>query len=132
MFVHVTIHPLPNPPIGQVQLFDAPGENIIFETLAQKSGYIQFEPAGRVLTSLIELFAAFLLLLPFSRRFGAVIAFLVMTTAVGLHLSPWLGREVPLTLGGSETDGGMLFSLAIAMLVASLLLLIVHPGKRVE
>ncbi|MEO1642855.1 MAG: hypothetical protein AAFR74_05920 [Pseudomonadota bacterium] len=42
-----------------------------------------------------------------------------------------LGREVPLSLnqGETATDGGQLFALAIAMLTASLLVLMIHPGK---
>ncbi|MEE9381299.1 MAG: hypothetical protein V3V03_07835 [Hyphomonadaceae bacterium] len=130
VFVQATVHPLPDPPAGQVKLFDLPGENIVFQTLADKSGYAMFEPTGRVVTAIIELFAALMLLLPFTRRFGAVLSFLTLSGAVALHLSPWLGREVPLEVGGAETDGGMLFSLAIAMLVASMLILVVHPGKR--
>ena len=49
-----------------------------------------------------------------------------------MHLSPWLGREVPLSLNPQETatDGGMLFMLAIVMLVCSLLLMVVHPGTK--
>ncbi len=129
VFIQATVHPLPNPPVGQVKLFDAPHENIVFETLAQKSGYALFEPAGRVVTAIFELIAALLLLLPFTRRLGAILSFFILAGAVGLHLSPWLGREVPLQIGGAETDGGMLFSLAVAMLVASMLIMAVHPTK---
>ena len=90
-----------------------------------------FEPAGRFVIALVELIAAFFLLLPFSRRFGAVLAALVCGAAIAFHLSPWLGREVPLSLDPSstQTDGGQLFMLAIVMLVASLLLMVVHPGR---
>tara|TARA_R110002111_G_scaffold1748_3_gene12018 strand:+ start:245 stop:700 length:456 start_codon:yes stop_codon:yes gene_type:complete len=132
MFVHATIHPLPNPPAGSVKFFDPPGSNIVFQTVAERSGQTLFEPAGRVLTGVLELIAALFLLLPFTRRLGAVIASVVLGGAVAFHLSPLLGREVPLSLdpGAAQTDGGMLFMLAIVMLVASLLVLVVHPRAQ--
>ena len=131
-FVQSNLYPFGDPPEGQIKLWDAPGENIVFQTLADRSGYALFEPAGRFVTGAVELFAAFLLLLPWTRRFGAVLAAIVMAAATALHMSSWLGREVPLSLNPGETgtDGGILFMLAIAMLVASFLLVIVHPGKR--
>ena len=133
MFVQATIHPLPNPPIGQVKLFDLPGENIVFSTIATKTGIALFEPTGRVLVGIFELLAAVLLLIPITRRLGAVLSFLILAGAVTAHLLPGiLGREVPLSLasGESATDGGALFALAIAMLAASMLLVVVHPGRR--
>ncbi len=131
LFLQATVHPLPEPPTGQVKLLDAPGTNIIFQTLAERSGLALFEPAGRVVTAYLELFAALLLFFPFSRRLGAFLAFCILGGAVGLHLSPWLGREVPISLAeNAPGDGGELFMLAIAMLTASLLIMFVHPGRR--
>lgn len=132
MFVQATIHPLPNPPEGSVKLFDPPGQNIVFATLAANTGIALFEPTGRVAIALAELLAAFLLLIPKTRRSGAGLAFLILAGAVALHLMPeMLGREVPLSLApGAETDGGQLFALAIAMLAASMLLYVVHPRRR--
>ncbi len=132
MFVQATIHPLPNPPAGSVKLFDPAGQNIVFATLAQNTGIALFEPTGRVVVAIGELLAAFLLLLPFTRRSGAILSFLILAGAVALHLMPdMLGREVPLSLAsGAETDGGQLFALAIAMLAASMLLIVVHPGRE--
>ncbi len=131
MFIQSTIAPLPNPPEGSVKLFDAPGQNIVFQTIAERSGVSLFEPAGRFVIAIIELFAAFFLLLPFSRRFGAALAALVCGAAIAFHLSPWLGREIPVSLdpASTATDGGQLFMLSILMLVASLLVLVVHPGR---
>lgn len=133
MFAQATFHPLPNPPPGQVKFFDPAGENIVFQTLAERSRYDIFEPTGRVLTGILEVLAALLLLLPFSRRIGAFLSSLILFGAIGFHVSPWLGREVPLSLevGETATDGGALLSLAIAMLVASLLIIVIHPkGPR--
>jgi len=131
MFVQATIHPLPNPPAGSVKFFDLPGENVVFSILAEKSGYVMFEPTGRFVVGALELLTAFLLLLPFTRRFGGVLSCLILLGAVSLHMSSWLGVEIPLSLeaGETATDGGALFSLAIAMLVASLLVIIVHPRR---
>lgn len=134
MFVQATIHPLPNPPAGSVKLFDAPGENIVFSTLAANTGIALMEPTGRVVVALLEVLAAFLLFLPWTRRAGAFLAFLILAGAVGAHLVPeLLGREVPLSLNVAETqtDGGQLFALAIAMLTASMLLMVIHP-RRLE
>ncbi len=132
MFVQATIHPLPNPPEGSVKLFDAAGQNIVFATIAAKTQIPLFEPTGRVVVALAELFAAILLLLPFTRRSGAVLSFLILSGAVIMHLIPSvLGREIPLSLEpGAATDGGQLFALAIAMLAASMLLIVVHPSKK--
>jgi len=133
MFVQATVHPLPNPPSGQVKLFDAPGENIVFATIAANTGYAIVEPTGRVAVAIMELLAAFFLLVPMWRRFGAILSFLILAGAVAAHLMPGvLGREVPLKLGEAATDGGGLFALAIAMLAASMLLVVVHPGKSKE
>ena len=62
MFVQATIHPLPNPPEGMVKFFDPPGENIVFQTIAAKSGISLYEPAGRVVVGLLELVAALFLI----------------------------------------------------------------------
>ncbi|MEE2920332.1 hypothetical protein [Hyphomonas sp.] len=132
MFLHATLHPLPNPPEGMVKFFDPPGENIVFQTIATNSGISLYEPAGRVVVGAIELVAALFLFLPMTRRFGAFLSAGILGGAVAMHLSPWLGREVPLSLNPQETatDGGMLFMLAIVMLVCSLLLMVVHPGTK--
>lgn len=132
MFVQATIHPLPNPPEGSVKLFDPPGQNIVFATIAANTQIPLFEPTGRILVAVGELLAAFLLLLPMTRRLGAGLSFLILSGAVAFHLMPEiLGREVPLSLSDSSaTDGGQLFALAIAMLAASMLLMVIHPGRN--
>lgn len=132
MFVQATIHPLPNPPEGSVKLFDAPGQNIVFSTLAANTGFTILEPTGRVVVAIAELLAAFLLLLPMTRRTGAGLSIVILGGAVAAHLMPdVLGREVPLSLAANaDTDGGKLFALAIAMLAASVLLFVLHPRNR--
>ena len=63
-FLHVTLHPWPNPVAGYIKFYDAPGENLLFSALAERSGISLFEPAGRFVSGIIELIAALLLLLP--------------------------------------------------------------------
>lgn len=133
MFVQATVHPLPNPPAGSVKLFDQAGENIVFATIAKNTGYAIIEPTGRFVVAIAELLAALLLLLPWSRRLGGVLSFFILSGALTAHLLPSvLGREIPLSLvaGETATDGGQLFALAIAMLAATMLLIVVHPGKQ--
>jgi uncharacterized membrane protein YphA (DoxX/SURF4 family) len=132
MFLQATIHPLPNPPEGSVKLFDPPGQNIVFATIAANTQIPLFEPTGRVVVAIAELLAALLLLLPMTRRTGAGLSFLILAGAVAFHMMPdILGREVPTSLAaGAGTDGGQLFALAIAMLAASMLLFVIHPRKR--
>ncbi len=128
LFLHVTFHPWPDPVPGYVKFYDLPGENIMFSTLAERSGVTLFEPAGRFVSGILEVLAAFLLLIPFSRRAGAGLSVLLLGTGVGLHLSPLLGRELALPEGG--TDGGTHFLVYVIFLALSLLLLFVHPGNR--
>lgn len=127
-FLHITLHPWPNPVPGYVKFYDAPGEHLAFSQLAQATGLTLFEPAGRFVSGIIELLTAILLLLPFSRRFAAGIAVLILGAGVVLHLSPWLGRELVLPEGG--TDGGTHFLIYVILLAFSLLLLFVHPASR--
>jgi len=129
MFLQATVHPLPNPPEGMVKLFDRPGENIVFVTLAAQTGLSWLEPGGRVIVAGLELVAAMLVIVPASRRLGAFFSAVIMLGAVGTHLMPGvLGREVPRSLdpASAVTDGGALFALAIAMLTASLLLYLIQ------
>jgi uncharacterized membrane protein YphA (DoxX/SURF4 family) len=131
--VNATIHPLPDPPEGFVKLFDLPGENVAFQTMADKTGIALLEPTGRVAVALLELLICFLILIPGTRKFGAVLSFLLMAGAVAAHLSPdVLGREVPASMAPDETgtDYGRLFALAVSMLAVSVLLFFVHPRRQ--
>lgn len=85
-------------------------ENIVFETLAQKSGISLFEPGIRLFTGVAEIVVALFLIDPRGRMTGALAGFGLLTGALGLHLSPWLGINVP----GIGTG---LFYTAVAMYV---------------
>lgn len=90
-----------------VQKFGA--ENIIFETIADKSGISLFEPVIRMLTGVAEIVTAILILVPRTRLLGALAGLGVLAGAIGFHLSPWLGISVP-------GMGHSLFIMALVML----------------
>lgn len=78
-----------------VQKFGA--ENAVFQIIADRSGYDIFEPLIRRLTGVAELGVAALLLIPNARMkaLGALGGLGLLIGAIGFHLSPWLGINVP-------------------------------------
>ncbi|WP_017931328.1 DoxX family protein [Robiginitomaculum antarcticum] len=90
-------------------------ENIIFATIANNSGIGLFEPIIRMLTGAAELATAALLLLPVTRRLGAVAGLIILLGAIGFHLSPWLGIS-------PEGIGPGLFYMALAMFAGLIVL----------
>jgi uncharacterized membrane protein YphA (DoxX/SURF4 family) len=79
------------------------------------------EPWGRILSGIVELVAAILLLVPATTTVGAVLAVAVMAGAIGSHLTV-LGIEI---MG----DGGLLFELALAVFVASAVILVLRRSE---
>lgn len=90
-------------------------ENIIFATIANNSGIGLFEPVIRMLTGAAELATAALLLVPVTRRLGAVSGLFILVGAIGFHLSPWLGIA-------PEGIGHGLFYMAVAMMAGTVVL----------
>ncbi len=129
VLLHWTVHPWPEPAAGQVIFYDLPGEHILFSSLAAETGVHLFEPTGRVILGVLELLAAFCLLLPPLRKSGARLSSILLLLLIGLHLSPWVGIEL-IDPASGESDAGATFYLTVAALTASLLLLYVHPEKR--
>src|SRR5437868_794840 len=86
----------------------APESKYIFTTLG-------VEPWGRIASGIAELIAGVLLLTPRKVVFGAGLALMVMIGAIGAHLTK-LGIIV-------QDDGGLLFLLAVIVLVGSGLIL---------
>jgi len=86
-------------------------ENLIFATIAERSGLGLFEPSVRMLVGIAELVAAILLILPATRFFGALLGLSILFGAIGFHLSPWLGISVAMEPGGEPSS--MLFSMAM-------------------
>jgi hypothetical protein len=113
----------------------------VFGLIAARSGISLFEPGLRYVTGVLELAAAILLIIPRSRSWGARLAAVVVLGAIGFHLSPWLGIQIPdpeivsraLALGHSAeaidanhlpTDQGAMFILALTILALSVLSLV--------
>ena len=104
-----------------VQKFGA--ENIVFETIAEKSGISLFEPVIRMLTGVAEVGTAILILIPRTRLLGALAGLGVLAGAIGFHLSPWLGINVP-----GIGHGLFITALGLTVLTATLFVLLKKQG----
>ena len=93
-----------------------PDENIVFAILAENSGISLFEPQIRLVTGIAEIFAGILLIIPKMRVKGALLGLAILIGALGFHLSPWLGINVP-------GIGNGLFMAALGALVLNLAVL---------
>jgi putative oxidoreductase len=103
---------------------------ILFQTLffkftgAEESVYIfttlGVEPWGRIATGLLELVAVVLILLPPTVPYGAALAAGLMCGALVSHTT--LGLVV-------RDDGGLLFALAVTVLVSSVLVLVIRRAE---
>ena len=115
-----------------------PTPNPVFGLIAARSHIGLFEPYGRYLVVLLEVVAIAGVVYPRTRSKGALLGLIVALGAIVLHLSPWLGVQLPqgsavsqaLAQGHSAADiaamglptdkGGMfLLDLAIAVLAAA-------------
>jgi hypothetical protein len=100
--------------LGQTLFFKftgAPESVYIFSTLGM-------EPWGRIGSGVVELVAVFLLLYPRTPVIGAVLAIGLMAGAIFFHLTK-LGIAV-------QGDGGLLFKLALAVLLCSAVVLVIR------
>jgi hypothetical protein len=113
-----------------------PMPNPIFGMIAARSHIGLFEPVGRYVVALLEVIAIGLVIYPRTRSKGALLALVVALGAIVLHLSPWLGVQLPQGPAVSEalargmtaaqidamalpTDKGALFLLSLAITVLS-------------
>ena len=76
------------------------------------------EPWGRIGTGIVELIASILILIPKTTFIGSLLAIGLMIGAIGAHLTK-IGLVV-------KNDGGLLFTYALIVLIASLILAIVY------
>ncbi len=94
-------------------------------TAAPESVYIftkvGAEPWGRIGSGIIELIAAILLLTPRYTWLGSILAIGMMAGAIVSHLTV-LGIEV-------QGDKGLLFGLAVTILLASSINLVIHRAE---
>ena len=104
-----------------VQKFGA--TNPIFSVIAERSGISLFEPVIRMLTGVAELAVAVLVLIPRTRLLGALGGVGVVVGAVGFHLSPWLGINVP-----GIGHGLFITALVLLALSAALFLMLRKEG----
>jgi DoxX-like family len=128
--------------------FVGPDPNPIFALIAGRTGVSLFEPYVRYATGVAELTAALLLIIPRTRFYGALLAGGVTLGAIGFHLSPFLGVQIPqmdrlvalLQEGRSvseidamalPTDGGTLFMMALAFFAVAVALAWLERPRRV-
>ena len=98
-----------------VQKFGA--TNPIFSIIAERSGISLFEPLIRMLTGVAEIGTAILILIPRTRMLGAFAGLGVLVGAIGFHLSPWLGINVPGIGHGLFITALIMFVLTAALFV---------------
>ena len=96
-------------------------ENMIFATIAERSGIALFEPVIRMFTGVMELVAAVLLVIPRVRPLGALLSVGLIGGAILFHLSPWLGIMVSMAPGAPPTP--MLFMMAVGSFIVSCIVL---------
>ena len=105
-------------------------ENVIFATIAAKSGIAFFEPFVRVLVGASELIAAAMLILPAARFLGAMLGLGILFGAIGFHLSPWLGIFVSMEPGGEPSP--MLFIMALFFTGINLVVLMLEKKRAAK
>lgn len=95
---------------------------------AEESVYIfsqlGMEPWGRIGTGVLELIASILILYPVTTFFGSALAIGLMSGAVVAHLTK-LGISV-------KNDGGQLFTYALLVLVASIILSVIYRNDGIN
>lgn len=110
--------------------------DIIFSTIAQWMsgvglGFIApaFESVGGNVIGLIELVASGLLLVPVTRRLGALLGLGVISGAIFFHLFTPLGVNRVVDAAGN-TDGGILFFMACGVWISCLLILVLGRADK--
>lgn len=76
-----------------------------------------------------ELLTSVLLLIPASRKIGAILALIIMSGAIFFHLATPLGLDRIIDEAGN-TDGGVLFFMACGVWVSSLILILLHRKPK--
>lgn len=116
-----------------------PAKNHLFEVFRDSSGISYFEPAGRFAFGVLEALFALLILIPVTRRVGAILATLLLLGLAALvGQLMMLGIQVPVDVIGeagvvtTATDPSGLFYLVVGLLAASVALIFVHPGRAAD
>lgn len=114
-----------------------PAKNHLFEVFRDSSGIAYFEPTGRFAFGLVCALVALLVLVPPTRRLGAILGLLLMAlmaTLVGQLIMQ--GIPVPVDtvdaagkVTTADSDPSTTLYLALGVLAAAAALVFVHPGR---
>lgn len=115
-------------------------KNHLFPLFAETSGIAYFDPTGRFVIGGLEVIAALLIFVPATRRVGAVLGLLLTAGLAALVVQlMMLGLQIPVDTVGeggvvttTSSDASALFYLIVGLLVASLVLVVIHPGAGDE
>ena len=88
-----------------------------------------FKANGGYVVGGAELLASVLLLIPASRKVGAILALMIISGAIFFHLGTPLGVDRAIDMAGN-TDDGVLFFMACGVWVSSLILLLLNPKPK--
>lgn len=112
---------------------------IIFGTIAQWMqgiglGFIAptFESLGGYIIGGVELIASLLLVIPATRRLGALLGLGVISGAIFFHLFTPLGVNRVVDVATQETDGGALFFMACGVWVCCALILWLTRSQQTD
>lgn len=105
--------------VAMNKLLGAPGAIYLFEQLGQ-------EPVGRYAVGIIELVVAILILIPKTTAIGGIVGFFTMIGAMLSHIK--LGSIAMVDPEG-VSDGGMMFMMAVVVLVACAVLAYLHRAS---
>ena len=126
----------PDPAIVFFKFAGSEQTDIIFSTIATwmttvKLGVIAslFESFGGYTIGIAELVASILLILPATRRLGALLGLGIISGAIFFHLFTPLGVNRIVDAAGN-TDGGVLFYMACGVWLRCLLILILAKPKK--
>ena len=115
---------------------DSPETEIIFTTIADWMSMIglgfiapAFAAYGGVAVGITELIASILILVPATRRLGALIGLAVISGAIFFHLFTPLGVKRVVNPETLETDGGVLFMMACGVWVCCAIILFMTRKK---
>lgn len=117
-----------------------PAKNHLFEVFRQTSDIAYFEPLGRFVFGVLAVLTALLIIVPVTRRVGAVLSTVLMLAIAALVVQlMMLGVKVPVDSVGaggvvttSEADPASLFYLLVGLVAASAALIFVHPGRAAD
>jgi hypothetical protein len=112
--------------------------NHLFPLFAETSGIKYFEPTGRFVAGVLEILAALLIFIPFTRRIGAFLGLLIMALLAALFIQlMMIGQQIPVDTVGeggkvttAMTDASTLFYLSLGLVIAAIVLVVIHPGRE--